>query len=199
MSAKIEKLGIAENTIVVFFSDNGGYINKFNNKVVTSNYPLRSGKGSLYEGGVRDPLIIRWPGLTKADSVCREPVSSIDFYPTFLDMTGLAGDSKHNVDIDGQSLVPLLKKPAAKLKREALFWHYPHYYPTTTPVSAIRQGDWKLLEYFEDNHVELYNLEKDIGEQNDLAKTMPEKAKELRKHLHTWRKAVNAQMPTKNP
>ncbi|MHC4206084.1 MAG: sulfatase, partial [Planctomycetota bacterium] len=196
---KIEKLGIAENTIVVFFSDNGGYINKFNNKVVTSNYPLRSGKGSLYEGGVRDPLIIRWPGLTKADSVCREPVSSIDFYPTFLDMTGLAGDSKHNVDIDGQSLVPLLKKPAAKLKREALFWHYPHYYPTTTPVSAIRQGDWKLLEYFEDNHVELYNLEKDIGEQNDLAKTMPEKAKELRKHLHTWRKAVNAQMPTKNP
>jgi arylsulfatase A-like enzyme len=196
---KIKELGIDDRTIVVFFSDNGGYINKFNQKVVTSNYPLRSGKGSLYEGGVRDPLIIRWPGVTKAGSVCSEPVSSIDFYPTFLDMTGLAGDSKHNSDIDGLSLVPLLKNPASKLKREALFWHYPHYYPTTTPVSSIRQGDWKLLEYFEDNHVELYNLKNDISEQNDLAETMPEKAKELRNHLDAWRKTVNAQMPTRKP
>ena len=196
---KIDELGITENTIVVFFSDNGGYINKFNNKVVTSNYPLRSGKGSLYEGGIRDPLIIRWPGVTRAGSVCREPISSIDFYPTFLDMTGLAGDSNHNADMDGLSLVPLLKNPVAKLKREALFWHYPHYYPTTTPVSSIRQGDWKLLEYYEDNHVELYNLKNDISEQNDLAETMPEKAKELRNHLGAWRKAVNAQMPTKRP
>jgi arylsulfatase A-like enzyme len=196
---KIDELGVAEDTIVIFFSDNGGYINKFNQKVVTSNYPLRCGKGSLYEGGVRDPLIIRWPGVTKAGSVCSEPVSSIDFYPTFLDMTGLAGDSKHNSDIDGLSLVPLLKNPASKLKREALFWHYPHYYPTTTPVSSIRQGDWKLLEYFEDNHVELYNLKNDISEQNDLAETMPEKAKELRNHLDAWRKTVNAQMPTRKP
>ena len=196
---KIEELGVADDTIVVFFSDNGGYINKFNNKAVTSNYPLRCGKGSLYEGGVRDPLIIRWPGVTKAGSVCSEPVSSIDFYPTFLDMTNLAGDSKHNADMDGRSLVPLLKNPAFKLKRKALYWHYPHYYPTTTPVSAIRQGDWKLLEYFEDNHIELYNLSDDIGEQNDLARTMPEKAGELRKRLDDWRKAVDAQMPTKKP
>jgi arylsulfatase A len=196
---KIEELGVADNTIVVFFSDNGGYINKFKNKAVTSNYPLRCGKGSLYEGGVRDPLIIRWPGVTKDGSVCSEPVSSIDFYPTLLDMTSLAGDSKHNTDMDGLSLVPLLKDPATKLKREALFWHYPHYYPTTTPVSSIRQGDWKLLEYFEDNHIELYNLKNDIGEQNNLAKKMPEKTKELRKRLDAWRKAVNAQMPTKKP
>ena len=196
---KIEELGIADNTIVVFFSDNGGYINKFNNKAVTSNYPLRSGKGSLYEGGVRDPLIIRWPGVTEAGSVCSEPVSSIDFYPTLLGMTNLAGDSKHNAKMDGLSLVPLLKNPAAKLKRKALYWHYPHYYPTTTPVSSIRQGDWKLLEYFEDNHIELYNLSDDIGEQNDLARTMSEKAGELRKRLDDWRKAVNAQMPTKKP
>jgi len=194
---KIDELGVADRTIVVFFSDNGGYINKFNKKTVTSNYPLRSGKGSLYEGGVRDPLIVRWPGVTKAGSVCREPVSSIDFYPTFLGMTGLAGDSKHNSDIDGLSLVPLLKNPAVKLKREALFWHYPHYYPTTTPVSSIRQGDWKLLEYFEDNHIELYNLKKDISEQNDLAEKLPEKTKELRECLDAWRKAINAQMPTK--
>jgi arylsulfatase A len=196
---RLDQLGIADNTIVVFFSDNGGYINKFNQKVVTSNYPLRSGKGSLYEGGIREPLIIRWPGVTKAGGVCSVPVSSIDFYPTFLEITSLAGDSKHNTNMDGISLVPPLKNPAAKLKREALFWHYPHYYPTTTPVSAIRQGDLKLLEYFEDNHIELYNLSNDIGERNDLAKQMPEKAMELRKHLDAWRKAVNAQMPTKKP
>ncbi|MFC1604641.1 sulfatase [Planctomycetota bacterium] len=196
---KIDELGVADNTIVVFFSDNGGYINKFKNKAVTSNYPLRSGKGSLYEGGVRDPLIIRWSGVTKAGSICSEPVSSIDFYPTILSMTGLAGDSKHNSDMDGLSLVPQLKNPAAKLKREFLYWHYPHYYPTTSPVSSIRQGEWKLLEYFEDNHIELYNLKKDIGEQNDLAKAMPEKAEELRKHLDAWRTAVDAQVPKKNP
>jgi arylsulfatase A-like enzyme len=196
---KIDELGLADRTIVVFFSDNGGYINKFMKKTVTNNYPLRSGKGSLYEGGVRDPLIVRWPGVTKAGSVCSEPVSSIDFYPTFLGMTGLAGDSKHNSNMDGLSLVPLLKNPAAKLKRDALYWHYPHYYPTTTPVSSIRQGDWKLLEYFEDNHFELYNLKEDIGEQNDLAEKMPEKAEGLRKHLDAWRKAVDAQMPTKKP
>jgi len=194
---KINELGVADRTIIFFFSDNGGYINEFNRKVVTNNYPLRCGKGSLYEGGVREPLIIRWPGVTQPGSVCSEPVSSIDFYPTFLDITGLAGDSKHNSDMDGMSLVPLLKNPAAKLKREALYWHYPHYYPTTTPVSSIRRGDWKLLEYFEDNHIELYNLSNDIGEQNDLVEIMPEKAEELHKRLDTWRKAVNAQMPTK--
>ena len=196
---KVDELGIADNTIVVFFSDNGGFINKFNKKIVTNNYPLRSGKGSLYEGGIRDPLIIRWPGVTKAGSVCTEPVSSIDFYPTLLEMTGLAGDHKHNTDMDGLSLVPLLKNPAAKLKRQALYWHYPHYYPTTTPVSSIRLRDWKLLEYFEDNHIELYDLSNDIGERNDLAEKMPEKAKELRKRLDEWRKVVDAQMPTKKP
>jgi arylsulfatase A len=195
---KIDELGLADNTVVVFFSDNGGYINQFNQKVVTNNYPLRSGKGSLYEGGIREPLIIRWPGVTKSGSVCSEPVSSIDFYPTFLDMTGLAGDPKHNSDMDGISLAALLKNPAAKLKRQALYWHYPHYYPTTTPVGAIRQDNWKLLEYFEDNHVELYDLNNDIGELNNLSERMPEKAEELRKNLGAWRKDVKAQMPTRN-
>lgn len=195
---EIDKLGIADNTIVVLFSDNGGYVNEFNRKVVTNNYPLRSGKGSLYEGGIREPLIVRWPGVTQPASVCSEPVSSIDFYPTFLDITSLVGDSKHNTDMDSISLVPLLKNPATKLKRKELFWHYPHYYPTTTPVSAIRHGDWKLLEYFEDNHVELYDLKNDIGEQNDLAEKMPEKAEELRNRLEAWRKDVKAQMPTRN-
>ncbi len=196
---KIDELGLAERTIVVFFSDNGGYINEFNQKVVTNNYPLRCGKGSLYEGGIREPLIIRWPGVTQAGSVCSEPVSSIDFYPTFLDMTGLAGDPKHNADMDGISLVPLLKNPAGKLKRKVLYWHYPHYYPTTTPVCAVRQDHWKLLEYFEDNHIELYDLSNDIGERNDLAEKIPEEAEKLRNHLDAWRKAVSAQIPSPNP
>ncbi len=197
--AKLDELGIADHTVVFFFSDNGGFVNGYEKRVVTDNYPLRSGKGSLYEGGVREPLIIRWPGVTHADSVTAEPVCSIDFYHTILEISGLAGDSKHNADVDGISLVPLLKNPKATLNREALYWHYPHYYPTTSPVSSIRQGDWKLLEYFEDNHVELYNLKTDLGEQKNLADQIPEKAQELRKRLDTWRKAVNAQMPALNP
>ena len=197
--AKIKELGIKDNTIVIFFSDNGGYINKFKTKAVTDNYPLRSGKGSLYEGGTREPLIVRWPGVTKAGSVCRQPVISMDFYPTILEMTGLDGDSEHNADMDGLSIAALLKNPNARLKRKELYWHYPHYYPTTSPVSSIRQGDWKLIEYFEDERVELYNLKKDIGEVNNLAEKMPKRAEELRKCLDLWRKNVNAQMPVPNP
>jgi arylsulfatase A-like enzyme len=101
--------------------------------------------------------------------------------------------------MDGLSIAPLLKNPSAHLKRKTLYWHYPHYYPTTGPVSSIRRGDWKLLEYFEDNHVELYNLKEDIGEKNDLAEKMPQKAEQLRKHLHAWRQSVDAQMPAPNP
>jgi arylsulfatase A len=197
--AKINELGIADNTVVFFFSDNGGFINNYETKAVTDNYPLRSGKGSLYEGGIREPLIIRWPGVTKAGSICNHLVISTDFYPTILDMTGLSGDPKHNVDMDGLSLVPVLKKPSAELKRKDLYWHYPHYYPTTSPVSSIREGDWKLLEYFEDRHIELYNLKKDIGETINLAEKLPKRAEVLRNRLHSWRKAVNAQMPVKNP
>jgi arylsulfatase A-like enzyme len=116
-----------------------------------------------------------------------------------LEMTGLDGDDKHNADMDGVSLVPLLTNPNAALKRNTLYWHYPHYYPTTTPVSSIRMGDWKLLEYFEDNRVELYNLARDIGERNNLASQMPEKAEQLRRRLHAWREDVNAQIPAPNP
>jgi len=197
--SRIDDLGISENTIVVFFSDNGGYINKFDGKTVTDNYPLRSGKGSLYEGGTRAPLIVRWPSVTRAGSVCDQPVSSIDFYPTMLDMASLKGDPKHNADVDGISLAPLLRNPQAKLKRQALYWHYPHYYPTTSPVSSVRMGGWKLLEYLEDNHVELYDLSKDLGEKNNLAQKMPKKAEQLRKSLHAWRKTMDAQMPGPNP
>ncbi len=190
----VEARGLADKTVVIFASDNGGYINPFRGEPVTSNHPLRSGKGSLYEGGIRVPLIVRWPGHTPANAVVREPVVTMDLLPTILAMASLQNDQK----IDGQSLVPLLENPESRLDREELFWHFPHYYPTTTPVSAIRSGDWKLLEYFEDNHVELYQLADDLGEQHDLAKQHPKVAGRLRDRLHNWREEVDAQLPTPN-
>jgi arylsulfatase A len=194
----IEKLGIGDRTIVVFASDNGGYIGKWQGAQVTNNYPLRSGKGSLYEGGIRVPLIVKWPGVTPRGAICNEPVISNDFYPTILEMTGLLKGSEYE-KADCRSLAPLLKNPAAGLDRDHLFFHYPHYYETTAPVSAVRQGRWKLLEYLEDDRCELYDLQQDPSEANDLSSSEPQKSAELRDQLHLWRKSVNAQMPTRNP
>jgi len=196
--AKLEDLGLADRTLIVFTSDNGGFVNKYRGQAVTNNAPLRSGKGSLYEGGVREPLMIRWPGVTPEGGVCREPVSTIDLYPTVLEITGLSGSEKHNKSVDGLSLVPLLKKPDATLDRDTLYWHYPHYYPTTSPVSSIRQGDWKLLHYYEDDHVELFDLADDLGESKDLAKARPELAGKLRKQLDAILNDADAQFPTRN-
>jgi arylsulfatase A-like enzyme len=143
---------------------------------------------------------VKWPGVTPPGSVCYEPVITPDFYPTILEMTGVKGDGKHNAAVDGASLVPLLKDPQARLRRDAIYWHYPHYHPGgATPYGAVRAGEWKLIEFFEGNHVELYNLKDDLGEKNDLAAKLPEKRDELRGRLHAWRKAVGAQMPTPNP
>ena len=196
--AKLDALGVADRTVVIFTSDNGGFINKSDGQTVTSNRPLRSGKGSLYEGGVRVPLLIRWPGVTPKGAVCRRPVSTIDFYPTILEMAGLKGDALHNATVDGKSLAPLLKDPQATLDREWMCWHYPHYYSTTSPVSSIRHGKWKLLEYHEDQHLELYNLEDDLSEEHNLAEEQAAKATELRARLHAWRESVDAQMPEPN-
>ena len=196
--AKLEALGVADQTVVIFTSDNGGYLKASGGQTVTSNRPLRSGKGSLYEGGVRVPLLVRWPGVTPKGTVCRRPVSTIDFYPTILEMAGLKGDAQHNATVDGKSLAPLLKDPRAKLDREWMYWHYPHYYPTTSPVSSIRQGKWKLLEYHEDQRLELYNLDDDLGEQRNLAEEQASKAAELRTRLRAWRESVDAQMPRPN-
>ncbi|MBN2330167.1 MAG: sulfatase [Candidatus Omnitrophica bacterium] len=193
---KIDSLGIADRTVVFLFSDNGGVANEIRGQFVTDNHPLRSGKGSLYEGGVREPLMVRWPGVTRAGAVCREPVCSIDFYPTMLEIAGIPGDADQNRRMDGISFASLLKDPGARLDREALYWHYPHYYPTTTPVSAIRKGDWKLLEYYEDGHLELYNLKDDLSEVNDLVQKNPGKAAALHAQLQNWRSQVNAQLPT---
>ncbi|MBN1818270.1 MAG: sulfatase [Sedimentisphaerales bacterium] len=192
----IEASGLADNTVVIFMSDNGGLSTSEGHP--TSNLPLRAGKGWLYEGGIREPMIIRWPGVAKAGSACDEPVISTDFYPTLLDMAGLPATPKQH--IDGRSMAPLLTGKMKSLKREAIYWHYPHYgNQGGSPGSAIRAGDWKLIEFFEDNHVELYNLKKDISEQNNLAEKMPQKASQLRKMLHQWRKETGARMPTPNP
>ncbi|HUT33103.1 MAG TPA: sulfatase [Planctomycetota bacterium] len=195
--AKLDELKLADNTVLIFFSDNGGLIKMYTGQggVVTSNAPLRSEKGSLYEGGIRVPLVIRWPGIVPPRTLCNVPVSSVDFYPTMLELAGVRPDPKHAVD--GASLVPLFE-PVGTLKRDALYWHYPHYHHTA-PCGAIRAGDWKLIEFFEDGALELYNLKRDIGEARNLAAAMPERAAELRKRLDDWRKAVNAQMPTPNP
>lgn len=196
----LKQRGLDRNTVVIFASDNGGYVglDKVNGRKVpvTDNSPLRSGKGALYEGGIRVPLMVRWPGVTPSGATCDEPVILTDMLPTLL---GVAGLPPAQGALDGLDIGPLLKNPAAQVDREALFFHYPHYYHTTTPVSAIRARDWKLLEFFEDQHVELYNLRNDLAEQHDLAKDLPDRAAELRARLHAWREAVGAALPQPNP
>ncbi len=188
--AKVDQLGLARDTVVIFTSDNGGFLGKFDGQPVTTNDPLRSGKGSLYEGGIRVPLLVRWSGAS-AGTTCVEPVISTDYLATLAEIAGAPAEPQ-----DGVSLVPLLKKPQSKLSRNELFFHYPHYYDTTSPVSAVRARDWKLLEYLEDGRIELYNLANDPSEQRDLAAQMPERARELHQRLINWRTSVAAQMPS---
>jgi arylsulfatase A-like enzyme len=190
---RLDELRLAEETVIFFTSDNGGLV--LNN--VTSNLPLRAGKGSPYEGGVRVPLLVKWPGATRPGSVCETPVISADLFPTILEMAGRAAPPGHPVD--GESLVGLLRQ-TGRLNRTALYWHYPHYHPGgATPYGAIRKGDWKLIEFFEDARLELYNLRSDIGEKTDLAATTPGRRDELLTKLRAWRQTVGAQMPSPNP
>jgi arylsulfatase A-like enzyme len=209
--SKLEELSIAENTIFIFFSDNGGMSaanfgwpdrmipeSELDAAYSTSNLPLRGAKGWLYEGGIRVPLIIKWPGKGKQGTVCDVPVISTDFFPSLLEMAGLPlQPENHN---DGKSLVPLLKGED-QLERDGIYWHFPHYsnHGMQSPGGAVRSGDYKLLEYYENNTVQLFNLKEDLGEQNDLSVAQPEKAAELRKMLHEWRRKVSARMMTPNP
>ena len=190
----IERLGIAEHTAVIFTSDNGGLSTLRPQRAApTANGILRAGKGWCYEGGIRVPLIISAPGMMTPGAVSEVPVVSSDLYPTILDIT--AGDQPSSAQFDGMSLLPLLKGDAA-LNREALHWHFPHYHGSTwTPGAAIRVGDWKLIEFYEEERAELYNLAEDPGERNDLAEQFPEKMQELRRQLAQWQQSVNAQMP----
>ena len=197
----LDRLKLADNTIVVFYSDNGGHAG------ATSNAPLRGSKGMLYEGGIRVPMAVRWPGVAKAGSVCEEPVIGIDLYPTLLEATKTKRPAK--AQLDGTSLVPLLKDAQARLFRPALYWHFPAYLQgstrrhgpfRTTPAGAVRMGDWKLIEYFDDGTLELYNLVNDIGETGNLAKQQPKKTARLHAMLKAWRRATDAPVPTEtNP
>ncbi|HOC73278.1 MAG TPA: sulfatase, partial [Candidatus Hydrogenedentes bacterium] len=186
----LDRLGLAEDTVVIFTSDNGGLGR------VTSNAPLREGKGTLYEGGVREPLIVRWPGRIAAGSLCGTPVCSVDFFPTIMEIATGPGPGPLT---DGESLVPLLTGTGDIAARD-LYWHYPHYHPLgATPGGIVRRGNHKLIEYYEDNRLELYDLAADPAETKNLAGEMPEKAEELRRALHDWLRDTDAQMPTPNP
>lgn len=186
---KLDELGLAENTIVVFMSDNGGLATAEGSP--TSNLPLRAGKGWNYEGGIREPLIVRWPKSVKSGTVSDIPVTSTDFYPTLLELAGLP--SKPDQHLDGTSFAPILKGEKESLRRKALFWHYPHYSNQGGfPSSAVRMGDYKLIQRLEDDRVHLYNIKADIGERNDLAEAMPEKVREMREILFDWYRETGA-------
>ncbi|WP_373331488.1 sulfatase-like hydrolase/transferase [Salmonirosea aquatica] len=191
----LKKNGLDRNTIVIFMSDNGGLSTAEGQP--TTNLPLRAGKGWLYEGGIREPMVVYWPGVTKSGSRSDMPVISTDFYPSLLEMAGLPTLPKQHVD--GMSMVPLLK--GKTMKRGPIYWHYPHYgNQGGSPGSAVRDGDWKLIEWFEkERGLELYNLKNDIGEHINLAAKNPEKTRVLHEMLKKWRQEVDAQMPSRNP
>jgi uncharacterized sulfatase len=218
--ALLKQEGLDEKTLVVFFSDNGGSISE--NKypgiqdgkypmvsprlgvyqdgdplkyIMTSNVPLRSEKGSVYEGGVRDPLIVRYPGKIKPRSTSPEVVTSVDFYPTFLELANAPAPEGHT--LDGVSLLPLLTG-RAPLAERAIFWHYPVYHHDR-PASALRKGPWKLIENLESQDTQLYNLAADIGETTDLSKAYPQIHSALYAELKQWQKSVDAQLPVPNP
>jgi arylsulfatase A-like enzyme len=189
------RTGQAENTVVIFTSDNGGLATAEGSP--TSNAPLADGKGWMYEGGTREPLFVRWPGVVKPGFTCTVPVTSPDFYPTILEMAGLP--LRPNQHSDGVSLLPLLNG-ANSLEREAIYWHYPHYgNQGGTPGSSIRTGDYKLIHFFEGDRLELYNLRADISEEQDLAAEMPALAEKLSTQLASWRQRCEARMPQVNP
>lgn len=189
---KIQKLD--QNTVVILTSDNGGLLRRDNNFIRASwNYPLREGKGTLYEGGLRIPAMVRWPGKIGSGRISNELVISTDIYPTVAEIAGVVFDH----DIEGKSILPHLLR-SEPLDRETLYWHYPHYH-IGMPGGAIRDGDFKLIEYFESGKIELYNLREDLQESHNLADEDPGRAKELHKKLKLWRKENNASMPTPNP
>ena len=186
--ATLDELKLADDTLVIFTSDNGGFGG------VSDCRPLRASKGYLYEGGIRVPLIVRWPGVVKPGTICRTPVISTDFYPTLLDVAGLAPKTRKT--LDGESIVPALRQ-AGRLKRKAIFFHYPNYawHRSNRLGGAIREGDYKLIKWYDDESVELYNLADDLSEKNDLSEKMPRKASDLRRKLQAWLIESGAAMP----
>lgn len=202
--ATLERLRLADNTVIIFFSDNGGY------GPATDMDPLKGYKGTYYEGGIREPFFVRWPGVVKPGTKSAEPIIGVDLYPTLCE---IAGAELPQQPVDGRSLVPLLNGSRKTFGRRPLFWHFPAYLQAyavideqrdplfrSRPCSVIRDGDWKLHQYFEDGALELYNLREDIGETRNLAEERPKKTAELLDRLEQWRSRVNAPVPTKaNP
>lgn len=193
---KIDEMGLREKTMVVFYSDNGGF------EQLQDQAPLRGGKAMIFEGGIKVPFTIRWPGVVQPGSKSNVPVTSNDFFPTFANLVGW---NESTAELDGKSLLPLLKGEG-NIERDALFWHYPHYHHLGyKPASAIRMGDYKLIEWQEetflglDGQVELYNVREDVSETQDLSAQMPEKVEEMRRRVHEWRQAVGAQEMSVNP
>lgn len=204
----LDKLKLADNTVVIFSSDNGGVGGYAREGIaraqadITDNAPLRSGKGSLYEGGTRVPLVVRWPGVIDPGSTCGVPTIHVDLYPTLLELAGAQPPAGYL--LDGASMVPLLRGEKPQWTRPAIYQHFPGYLGSgedqwrTTPVSLIQAGDWKLMEFLETGRLELYNLGGDIGETKNLAEALPDRARQLHQQLIDWRKAIQAPMPTPN-
>lgn len=201
----LDELQLNKQTLVIFGSDNGGVGGYEREGIqggsISDNAPLRGGKGQLYEGGIRVPYIFRWPGKIAPGSVCDEPINSVDLYPTLLAVAGRPRPEKY--PLDGTSYLDLLTG-ARRTQRPPLYWHFPGYLGAgggtwrTTPAGAIRAGDWKLQEFFEDGRLELYNLKDDIGEKQNRAAAQPDKVRELHSQLLAWRNELHAPMPTKN-
>jgi arylsulfatase A-like enzyme len=204
----LDDLGLADKTLVIFTSDNGGIGGYAREGIgsaggVTDNAPLRGGKGMLYEGGVRAAYVFRMPGMVAAGTTCREPINSVDLYPTLLELAGARAPAGY--PLDGVSYLPLLTTGGQpKLDRDAIFWHFPGYLGAgqgawrTTPAGSIRAGDWKLIEFFETGKLELYNLRDDLSEKHDLAASMPDRVKDLHDRMIAWRKQIGAPMPGRN-
>ena len=195
ITAAIQELGLEDSTTIIFTSDNGGLCT-LRKEGPTCNLPLRSGKGWLYEGGIRVPLIVRVPGITKAGEECRQPVLSTDFLPTLLELAGIVRPS--DLVLDGDSIVPELQGQKSQATRP-LVWHYPHYHGSEwTPGAAIRVGDWKAIEFYEFGDAELYNLTTDPGESKNLATEEPDRLDDMRRQLRQWQENLHAQMPQPN-
>jgi len=189
--AVLDELRLSDRTVIIFTSDNGGL-----QDYATDNAPLRAGKGYPYEGGIRVPLIIRWPGVVQAGMECDVPVTSVDFFPTLCAIAGL--DLPSDRAIDGISLVPLLKQEGP-FRREAIFWHFPHYRGNIVPYSIIRKGEWKLIKWYEGQPFELFLITEDPSEEYELSKLIPGKVIELDTDLVAWLKDTGAKLPRKNP
>ena len=213
IEAKLKEHDLSDNTMIIFYSDNGGLVMRFDKipliakprryiyegdtlmYVASSNAPLRNEKGTVFEGGIREPMIVKWPNKVTAGSKTDAVISSVDLLPTLAEIGAV--NIPENVVVDGKSMLPTLLENNHDYERP-IFWHYPVYHHDV-PASAIRKGDWKLIEYLDDNTVELYNLSEDIGESNDLSETNTAKKEELLGLLQDWRESLNADMPVSNP